>query len=81
MQNTVQKYEHEQPLLLGSMYFRSWLIQLNMSFKYNESIARTGISTLKRPYLGNGAKFWKIEENKVQLFRDFEFREVVPKHF
>ena len=25
----------------------------------------------KRRYLGNGAKFWKIEENKVQLFFDF----------
>ena len=28
----------------------------------------------KRPYLGNGTKFWKIEENKVQLFFDFESR-------
>ena len=28
----------------------------------------------KRPYLGNGTKFWKIEENKVQFFFDFESR-------
>ena len=28
------------------MYLRSWLIQLNRSYKYNENIARTGISTL-----------------------------------
>ena len=33
-------------LLLGSMYFWSWLIQLNRSYKYNENIARTGILTL-----------------------------------
>ena len=32
------------PLLLGSMYF--WLIQFNRSYRYNENIARTGISTL-----------------------------------
>ena len=40
------------PLLLGSMYLRSQLIQLNRSYKYNENIAHT-----KRPYLGNSAKF------------------------
>ena len=34
------------PLLLGSMYFWSWLIQLNRSYEYIEKIARTGISTL-----------------------------------
>ena len=34
------------PLLLGSMYFWSWLIQLNRSYKYNGKIVRTGISTL-----------------------------------
>ena len=33
-------------LLLGSMYFWSWLIQLYRSYKYNGKIARTGISTL-----------------------------------
>ena len=33
-------------LLLGSLYFCSWLIQLNRSNKYNGKIARTGISTL-----------------------------------
>ena len=33
-------------LLLGSMYFWSWLIQLNRGYKYNENIACTGISTL-----------------------------------
>ena len=33
-------------LLLGSMYFWSWLIQLNRSYKYNGKIACTGISTL-----------------------------------
>ena len=33
-------------LLLGSMYFWSWFIPLNRSCKYNENIARTGISTL-----------------------------------
>ena len=40
--------EIESSLLLGSMYLRSWLIQLNRSYIYidNENIARTGISTL-----------------------------------
>ena len=33
-------------LLSGSMYFWSWLIQLNRGYKNNETIARTGISTL-----------------------------------
>ena len=37
--------EIESSLLLGSMYLRSWLIQLNRSYKYNENIARTGILT------------------------------------
>ena len=32
-------------LLLGSMYFCSWLIQLNRSYKYHGKITRTGIST------------------------------------
>ena len=40
-------------LLLGSMYAWSWLIQLNMSYKYNENIACTGISILY-PYLETG---------------------------
>ena len=30
---------------LGSMYIRTWWIQLNKSYKYNEKIARKGIST------------------------------------
>ena len=34
------------PLLLGSMYFWFWLIQLNRSYKNNGKFARTGISTL-----------------------------------
>ena len=42
-----QRYNRPRPLLLiGSMYFWSWLILLNMSYKYNENIARTEISTL-----------------------------------
>ena len=34
-----------QIMMHCSMYFRSWLIQLNRSYKYNENITRTGIST------------------------------------
>ena len=33
-------------LLLGSMYFWSWLIQLNRSYKYNGKFGCTGISIL-----------------------------------
>ena len=42
--SNVQYYQ--VTLLLGSMYFWSWLIQLNRSYKYNENIACTEISTL-----------------------------------
>ena len=33
-------------LLLDSMYFLAWLIQLNRSYKYNGKIARPEISTV-----------------------------------
>ena len=37
----------DPPLLLGSMYFWSWLIiQLNKSYKHTGKFARTGILTL-----------------------------------
>ena len=45
------KLMHLKPLLLGSMYFWSWLIQLNRKYKYNEKIARFNF---KRPYLETG---------------------------
>ena len=52
-----------QPLLLGSMYFWSWLIQLNRSYKYNENIARTGISTFN----GNISKTVQNFEKMVKI--------------
>ena len=69
--------EIESSLLLGSMYLRSWLIQLNRSYKYNENIAHTGISTLNgcisKP-VALREKLKKIEKNEDQLFFDFGFR-------
>ena len=54
-------------LLLGSMYFWSWLIQLNRGYKYNENIACTGISILY-PYLETGGSTWKMEKIRCNYF-------------
>ena len=49
------------------MYFWSWLILLNMSYKYNENIACTGISILY-PYLETGGSTWKMEKIRCNYF-------------
>ena len=63
-----QIYELRHSLLLGSMYFWSWLIQLNRSYKYNENIARTGISTLNGHISKTVIFFEKWKKILVQLF-------------
>ena len=63
------------------MYFWSWLIiQLNKSYKHTGKFARTGILTLNGHISETVQNFEKFEEIKVQLFFDFESRQVVPKH-
>ena len=54
-------------LLLGSKYFWSWLIQLNRSYKYNENIARTGITTLNGHISKTVALREKIDEISTVL--------------
>ena len=57
-------------LLLGSMYFWSWLIQLNRSYKYNENIARTGISTLNG-HISKTVKICEKFKKKDEIKRKF----------
>ena len=58
------------PLLLGSMYLRSWLIQLNRSYIYidNENIARTGISTLNGHISETVQNFEKLKKIRCNYF-------------
>ena len=61
-------YIYAMALLLGSMYFWSCLIQLNRSCKYNENIARTGISTLNGYISKQVALREKLKRFKLQSF-------------
>ena len=54
-----------QSLLLGSMYFWYWLIQLNRSYKYN---ARTGISTLNGHISDTVLNFEKLKKIRCNYF-------------
>ena len=55
-------------LLLGSMYFWSWLIQLNRSYKYNENIARTGISNLNGYISISVQNFENLKKTRCNYF-------------
>ena len=55
-------------LLLGSMYFWSWLMQLNRSYKYNENIAHTGISTLNGHISKPVALREKVKKMRINNF-------------
>ena len=48
-------------LLLGSMYFWSWLIQSNRSYKYNGKIAHRRISTLSQLISQNWSLYVKSQ--------------------
>ena len=65
-----QKLVGQVPLLLGSMYLRSWLIQLNRSYIYidNENIARTGISTLNGHISETVQNFEKLKKIRCNYF-------------
>ena len=57
-----------QIMMHCSMYFRSWLIQLNRSYKYNENIACTGISTLNG-HISKTVKFFeKMKKIRCNYF-------------
>ena len=58
-------------LLLSSMYFWSWLIQLNRSYKYNENIARTVISTLNGHISNTVENFEKLKKIRCNYFSIF----------
>ena len=55
-------------LLLSSMYFWSWLNQLNRSYKYNENIARIGISTLNGHISKQAALHEKLKKIRCNYF-------------
>ena len=63
-------------LLLGSMYFCSWLIQLNRSYKYHGKITRTGISTSNDHISKSVALREKLKKINCHYFGS---RQVVPK--
>ena len=60
---------HHTLLLLGSMHFKTWFIQLNGSYKQKGKIARTGIST----WNGHISEFniWKRRGNIILANTEF----------
>ena len=60
-------------MLLGSMYLRSWLIQLNRSYKFSENIARTRISTLNG-HISETVHFEKLKKIRCNYFFDLGSR-------
>ena len=50
------------------MYFWSWLIQLNRSYKYNENITRTGISTWNGHISETVQNFEKMKKIRCNYF-------------
>ena len=81
-----QKANDLKSLLLGSMYFWSWLIQLNRSYQYNGKFARTGISTLNSHISKTVTFFEKLKKimcnSILGLYRWFQnFLQCVFCHF
>ena len=61
-----QKANDLKSLLLGSMYFWSWLIQLNKSYKHNDCIKRTSAHLILKCFALFGKVFFFTQSKATQ---------------